>query len=137
MRSTTLSLSLTALALSLPISADFFLSNSTICMGAFPVSNCWHGPTVFSGVSNTTAYTCPKLFHAQASVYVWNGTAGPNGSADLYATQPCGVEGEMHFVKDGVTGYKGLNEGGGEGGGLSGGSEFGEALLAVGWGRVF
>ncbi|TKA74603.1 hypothetical protein B0A55_05437 [Friedmanniomyces simplex] len=79
MRSTTLSLSLTALALSLPASADFFLSNSTICMGAFP------SPTA--------------------------GTAPP---ADLYATQPCGVEGEMHFVKDGVTGYKGLNEEGEE-----------------------
>lgn len=92
------------------VSADFFLSNSTICMGAFPMQNCWHGPDVFSGVSNTTDFTCPKLMHALDNVYVWNGTAGPQGT-DLHAKKPCGVEYEMTFVKDGFK-YTALDKAG-------------------------
>ena len=114
MRSTILTLSLLLFALT--TTADFLLSNSTICMAAFPFSTCHHGPSVLSGTSNTTAYTCPNLLHALESVYVYNGIAGPNGSPDLWAMPgACGVEGELHFVLDGVTGgYKGFKGEGGE-----------------------
>jgi hypothetical protein len=78
-------------ALTSTVSADFFLSNSTICMGAFPMQGCRSGPNVFSGVSNVTDFTCNKLMHAMDYSYVHNGTAGPTGTPNLYAKNVCGA----------------------------------------------
>ena len=101
------------LALTASVSADFYLSNSTTCMGAFPVSQCYHGPVVFSGLSNITDYTCPKLLKAHDNFYIWNGTAGPTGSPELFARKSCGLDYEMHFVKEGQQ-YKGQDGSGKE-----------------------
>lgn len=46
-------------------------------------------------------------------VYVWNGTAGPTESPERFVEQPCGVDGELHFVKDGFK-YAALDKDGNE-----------------------
>jgi hypothetical protein len=81
--------------------ADFFLANSSICFGAFPLEHCTIGPNVLTGISNETDFVCPKLMHAEDNAYMWNGTAGPFGSPNLYSNNPCNNAGNLHFIKDG------------------------------------
>jgi hypothetical protein len=101
MRCTTL---VAIVALAKFVAADFFLANSSICMGAFPLDHCSSGPVVLSGVNNVTEFTCPKLKHAEDNAFIWNGTAGPTGSPNLYSHNPCNDAGDLHFIKDG-SGY--------------------------------
>lgn len=82
--------------------ADFLISNSTLCFGV--PKNCVRGAQVITG----TAYTCSHLLPAQDSSYIVNGTIGPHGEANLYVKDVCGAggmnlqkDGEGYFVTDG------------------------------------
>lgn len=79
-------------------SADFLMSNTSICMGAFPISNCYTGPVVITGTSNTTDFTCPKLRHAEDYSYITNGTVGPHGDNVAWSDNVCG-NGRLKFVQ--------------------------------------
>lgn len=81
-------------------SADFYVSNTTVCMGAFIVHNCLDGAKVLSGVSNKTDYTCSHLVPAQDEHYLSNGTAGPFGSLNPVSHGGICDSGKLKFVKD-------------------------------------
>ncbi|WPH01684.1 Hypothetical protein R9X50_00453600 [Acrodontium crateriforme] len=81
-------------------SADFFLSNTTVCMGAFPIDNCYAGVIVLSGTDYNKTYTCNDLWHAQDNAYITQGTAGPFGSWELESSHGvCGSR-NLHFNMD-------------------------------------
>ena len=80
--------------------ADFLLSNTTVCMGAFPVSKCYNGVTVLSGTDYNASYTCPHLWNAENDAYITDGTAGPFGSMTLDSEDGICGSGKLHFVKD-------------------------------------
>lgn len=82
-------------------SADFFVSNTSVCMGTFIVQNCFHGVAVLSGVSNKTDYTCSHLVGAQDNHYMSNGTAGPFGSDHMVVNGGICDSGKLKFLKDG------------------------------------
>ncbi|KAK5122977.1 hypothetical protein LTR85_003543 [Meristemomyces frigidus] len=94
-------------ALTTLASADFLMSNTSICMGAFPFANCYGntyhcprptGPVVITGTSNTTDFTCAKLMHAEDHSYITNGTAGPHGDGVVHSKNVCG-NGKLKFVQ--------------------------------------
>ena len=87
------------IALSALVSADFIASNTTVCMGAFPLDSCYRGVVVFSGVKNTTDYTCSKLMAAEDESYITNGTMSYYGGPEVWSDDVCG-HGKLHFVKD-------------------------------------
>ena len=116
MRSITLAL-LTALTAAL-VKADFMLSNTSICMGAFPFQSCISGPLVMTGVKNNTEFNCDKLMHAEDHSYIYNGTwkwnttsNSPSGSPHLYTNDICG-NGKLNFTWDWDTKtYYGVKDG--------------------------
>ena len=87
-------------------SADFYVSNTTVCMGAGPfLSHCTRGVNVLTNISNGTKdeapFTCSNLIHAEDNNYIHNGTMAPvNGS--LYVSSANGVcgSGQLNFEKD-------------------------------------
>lgn len=101
MRFTTLS-ALTALTSIQSVSADFLLTNSSFCMGAFPFNTCKTGPILLTGTSNTTDFTCDRLLHAEDNYYT-NGTVALNGDPFVHADDGCG-HGKLKFTKDGYDG---------------------------------
>ena len=78
---------LLAFAVLAPASADFIISNSTVCQGV-PV-NCPRGAQVVSS-ANLTQYTCGNLVPAQDNSYLRNGTIGPFGSWNIVTHNVCG-----------------------------------------------
>ncbi|KAK4543322.1 hypothetical protein LTR36_005681 [Oleoguttula mirabilis] len=78
-------------------SADFLMSNTSICIEAFPLSNWYKGPVVITGTSNVTDFICAKLKHAEDYSYITNGTAGPHGDSVLRSDNVCG-NGILKFV---------------------------------------
>lgn len=96
----TLSLTLAAATLISTTSADFLISNSSVCMGSFLVRNCYHGVKVLSGIHPKTDYTCSHLIHAQDNHYISNGTAGPHGDDHLISRGGICDSKNLKFVKD-------------------------------------
>lgn len=82
-------------------SADFFVSNTSVCMGTFIVQSCYIGVKVLSGVNNVTDYTCSHLVHAEDNNYIHNGTAGPWGDGRVSSEGGICDSGRLDFVKDG------------------------------------
>ncbi|KAF2163717.1 hypothetical protein M409DRAFT_25903 [Zasmidium cellare ATCC 36951] len=82
-------------------SADFFVSNTSVCMGSFGIAQCYTGAKVLSGTNNKTDYTCSHLVPAQDDHYLSNGTAGPFGSDHLIVNGGLCDSGKLKFVKDG------------------------------------
>ncbi|USW48967.1 hypothetical protein Slin15195_G022860 [Septoria linicola] len=85
-------------------SADFFVSNTSVCMGAFLISHCTHGVKVLSNVANDTKeapYTCDHLVHAEDNNYIHNGTMTPFLGDDFVSSASgiCG-SGQLDFIKD-------------------------------------
>ncbi|KAF2768949.1 hypothetical protein EJ03DRAFT_327907 [Teratosphaeria nubilosa] len=77
--------------------ADFLLSSTTICMGAFPLQTCIQGPVVLSDAGNLNdTFTCDKMLHAEDTSYVYNGTM--NGDF-LFSNNTCGME-ALHFERN-------------------------------------
>ncbi|KAF7191182.1 hypothetical protein HII31_07542 [Pseudocercospora fuligena] len=86
------------------VSADFLMSNTSICMGTLMIQQCYHGVKVLSQTNETDngkGYQCNHLVHAQDNNYIHNGTAGPFGSP--YVSSDGGIcdSGRLDFVKDG------------------------------------
>ncbi|GIZ41957.1 hypothetical protein CKM354_000524000 [Cercospora kikuchii] len=97
-----------------PIAADFFVSNTSVCMGAFPLKRCARGPKVLSNISNTTKeapYTCSHLIHAEDNNYIHNGTMAPF-TGDLFVSSAAGIcgSGQLDFVKVGNDGGYTVND---------------------------
>ena len=65
--------------------ADFFISNSTVCQGV--PTTCPHGAQVITATS--TEYNCDALVPAQDNAYLRNGTMGPFGGWQLWADNIC------------------------------------------------
>lgn len=81
------------------VSADFLMTNTSICMGGFPFSRCITGPQVIVGVKNNTDFNCDKLMNAEDHSYINNGTAGPYGSPEVWTNDACG-SGKLKFTWD-------------------------------------
>lgn len=96
-----LSMLLTTLLLATIAKSDFYLSNTTVCLGAFPVSQCTIGPQLITpGTDYNATFTCDKLWAAQDNSYVRNGTLGPSGSLHTYSSGDVCDKGVLRFVKD-------------------------------------
>lgn len=92
--------SLTTLQLA---AADFLISNTSVCMGTFFVSQCYHGAKVLSDASDINkTYTCPNLVPAEDDHYIHNGTAGPFGSDNLISDGGICDSGKLFFEKTGA-----------------------------------
>ena len=83
------------LPFALPTTADFFISNTTVCHG-MPM-HCPHGAQVITAGANI-GYTCDGLITAQDNASLRNGTMGPFGSTNLWADNICG-SGRLNFIK--------------------------------------
>jgi hypothetical protein len=81
--------------------ADFLVSNSTTCTGAFLIAHCSHGVKVLSGVDLKNDYTCDKLVPAENDNYIRNGTMAPQGSPNVRSDEGLCGSGPLDFVKDG------------------------------------
>ncbi|KAF2216742.1 hypothetical protein CERZMDRAFT_92814 [Cercospora zeae-maydis SCOH1-5] len=100
--------------LATPTAADFLVSNTTVCMGAFPFSRCIRGVKVLSNIANDTKdapFTCSHLVRAEDSNYIHNGTMAPftGGEAVISDGGVCG-SGQLNFVKGGKDGGYTVND---------------------------
>ncbi|KAK4627357.1 hypothetical protein CLAFUW4_04165 [Fulvia fulva] len=80
--------------------ADFFVSNTSVCMGTFLVSQCYHGVKVLTDATDfDKTYTCPHLVPAEDHHYIRNGTAGPFGGEKLVSDGGVCDSGKLFFEK--------------------------------------
>jgi hypothetical protein len=86
---TTLLLSLITTA-----TADFFISNTTVCQGL--PRNCPRGAQVITSASSN--YSCDALVPAQDNAYLRNGTIGPFGDWNLWTPNVCDF-GKLKFLR--------------------------------------
>lgn len=107
---------LTTTLLTSTASADFFVSNTSVCMGARPFfSQCTRGVKVLSNISNNTAdpspFSCSHLIHAEDNNYIHNGTMAPV-RGDPYPSSVGGVcgSGQLNFVRDWESGEYVVND---------------------------
>ncbi|KAM3424820.1 hypothetical protein BST61_g6801 [Cercospora zeina] len=100
--------------LATPTTADFLVSNTTVCMGAFPFSRCTRGVKVLSNVSKTTKdapFTCSHLMEAEDSNFIHNGTMAPfTGSEAVSSVGGICGSGQLDFVKGGPDGGYTVND---------------------------
>lgn len=90
------------LALTKLASADFLLSNTTVCMGAFPVDHCYPSVQIMTSTTNLTTSSCHEALVAEDYSLITNGTAGQFGSWALNTTSgTCGTK-DFYFEKDWV-----------------------------------
>lgn len=70
---------LVLLATSLLANADFLITRSMTCLGAFPLHACTTGPAVLTTLAD---FNCDKLEDAMNNVHIRRGTVGfyPNGT---------------------------------------------------------
>ena len=74
--------------------ADFFISNTTVCQGL--PRNCPRGAQVITSASSD--YSCDDLVPAQDNAYLRNGTVGPNGDWNLWTQSVCDF-GKLKFLR--------------------------------------
>ncbi|EME46874.1 hypothetical protein DOTSEDRAFT_33406 [Dothistroma septosporum NZE10] len=87
-------------ALTSLVTADFFISNTSVCMGAFMVQNCYHGAKVLADATDINkTYTCPHLVPAEDAHYIRNGTAGPYGDERIFSDGGICDSGKLYFEK--------------------------------------